>query len=177
MSSIRGGTRAFACAVLVAISGAAAAAPASVKSIVNLRAAPGTDSQVIVRIPPGTVVEANNCESGWCAVDWQGKSGYAISTALDTGTRATAARRPVRSAPATVAPAMPGPAYEADDLVGGAPVVGAPLLVAPMFGAPLYYGPPVAYYGYRYPYRYRAVGYSRYRPYYGYRYGSWRRRW
>jgi hypothetical protein len=137
----------------MALSGAATAAPAYVKSTVNLRSAPGTENEILGKIPGGSTVEANNCENGWCAVDWQGKSGYAVQTALDTSGRAPAARRVTRSAP------PPAPYYEDDFVVA----------------SPFYFGPAVGYY--RYPYRYRSYGYYRYRPYYGYRYGGWRRRW
>jgi hypothetical protein len=142
-------------AALIALTGTATtAAPAYVKSTVNLRTAPGTENEIIGKIPGGSLVEAGNCENGWCAVDWQGKSGYAINSALDTSGRVPAQRRAARSAP-------PAAAYDDDDEV--------------VVGGPAYYRPPVVYFGY--PYRYRSFGYYRYRPYYGYRYGGWRRRW
>jgi uncharacterized protein YraI len=155
MTSIHAGWRATSCAaVLIALSSAGAVAESAyVKSTVNLRSAPGTENEIIGKIPSGSLVEATNC-SDWCAVDWQGKSGYAIRSALDTGGRVPAARR----APRSYAP--PPAAYEDDEVV---------------VGGPAYFGPPVVYYGY--PYRYRPFGYYRYRPYYGYRYGGWRRRW
>ena len=141
-----------AAALIVLASHGAMAAPAYVKSTVNLRSAPGTESEIIGKIPGGSLIEATNC-SDWCAVDWQGKSGYAIKSALDTSGRVPATRRTTRGY-------APPAAYDDDEVVVGGPV---------------YVGPPVAYYGY--PYRYRPFGYYRYRPYYGYRYGGWRRRW
>jgi hypothetical protein len=154
MTSIHARWRTAACAAaLMALSSAAAAGPAYVKSTVNLRSAPGTENEIVGKIPGGSLVEANNCENGWCAVDWQGKSGYAIQTALDTSGRVPAVRRVTRSAP------PPATYYEDDDFV---------------VASPFYFGPAVGYY--RYPYRYRSYGYYRYRPY-GYRYGGWRRRW
>ncbi len=146
-------------AALFAFSAAAAhAAPAYVKSTVNLRAGPGTDQSILGKIPAGSLIDASNCDGGWCAVDWQGKSGYAIATALDTSGRVPAARRVARAAP-------PQAHYDDDDIdipAGPTVVVGAP-----------------AIYGYPYPY-YRPFGYYRTRPYYGYRHGGWRggyRRW
>ena len=138
---------------LIMLSNAAAAAPAYVKSTVNLRSAPGTENQIVGKIPGGNIVEASNCENGWCAVDWQGKSGYAIQTALDTSGRVPATRHAARPAP------PPAPYYYEDDFV---------------VASPFYFGPAVGYY--RYPYRYRSYGYYRHRPYYGYRHGGWRRR-
>ncbi len=136
-------------AAYLALSGAAAnAAPAYVKSTVNLRSGPATTNDIVGKIPGGSLVEANNC-SDWCEVTWQGKSGFAIKSALDTSGRVPAARRVVRGAPAA--------AYDDDVVVGG----------------PVYYGAPVV--GYPYPY-YRPYGYYRFRGY-GYRYGGWRRRW
>lgn len=142
-------------ATMIALSGTAAtAAPAYVKSTVHLRSGPDTSNEILDKIPAGSLVEASNCGE-WCEVTWQGKSGYAIRTALDTSGRVPAPRRVARSS-------LPPAGYDDDDDV----------VVAP----PAYYGPPVVYYGYRYPY-YRPYGYYRARPYYGYRYGGSRRRW
>ena len=140
-------------AALLALSGAAAAAPAYVRSTVNLRAGPDTGSEIIGKIPGGSRVEASNCAE-WCQVTWQGKSGYAIKSALDTSGRAVARR-------AAGVPGAPVP-YDVDD---------DDVVVA---GAPVYYGAPI-YYGYPYPY-YRPYGYYRFRGY-GPRYYGWRRRW
>lgn len=149
-------TAALGAAALLALSAAGAgAAPAYVKSTVNLRTAPGTDQAILGKIPAGSLIDASNCDGGWCAVDWQGKSGYAIMTALDMSGRVPAARRVA---------ARPAPA-------AGVPIDDDDIDVA--------VGPPVIYGGYPYPY-YRPFGYYRPRPYYGYRYGGWRggyRRW
>ena len=136
---------------LLALSGAPSnAAPAYVKSTVNLRSGPATANDIVGKIPSGSLVEANNC-SDWCEVTWQGKTGYANKSAIDTSGRVPAARGVVRRGP--------GPAaYDGDEVVVGGPV---------------YYGAPVV--AYPYPY-YRPYGYYRFRGY-GYRYGGWRRRW
>jgi uncharacterized protein YraI len=103
----------------------AAAAPAYVASNVNMRSGPGTTNEIVTRIPGGSLVDANNCKDGWCEVTWQGKSGFAIQTALDLSGR-------VPSRPRTsYAPGYP-PGY-----------VEAP--------PPVYYGPSY-YYGPRYYY-------------------------
>jgi len=124
----------------------ALAKPAYVAATVNLRAAPGLKSEVVVKIPGGSLVDAGECTEGWCTVTWQEKSGFAIQTSLDMSGRIPqrAADRPpgyARSA---------GPAYGPND--GYVPV-----------DEPVYYGPPRAYY-YGGPY---------YRPYWGWRRGWW----
>ncbi len=97
----------------------ASAATAYALTTVNLRSGPGTDNQILSRIPGGSRIDAADCKDGWCAVTWNGKSGFAIQTALDTS-----GRPPVRRAPRAV--------------YGEEPVY--------VEGPPVYYGPPPAYY-------------------------------
>ncbi|HET8974773.1 MAG TPA: SH3 domain-containing protein [Pseudolabrys sp.] len=72
---------------LVLMTGVAAAKPAYVASAVNLRAAPGTGSEIVAKIPGGTLVDASACDGGWCEIAWQDKKGYAIQSALDMSGR------------------------------------------------------------------------------------------
>jgi hypothetical protein len=65
----------------------AAAKPAYVASTVNLRAAPGTGSEIVAKIPGGSLVDASACDGGWCEIAWQDKRGFAIRTALDMSGR------------------------------------------------------------------------------------------
>jgi uncharacterized protein YraI len=119
-------------AALVLLTAASAAgAPAYVTSTVNLRSGAGTDNEIVAKIPAGSLVDANNC-SDWCEVEWQGKKGFSIATALDRSGRVPTRRR---AAPRRYAP--------------------APYVVGP----PVVYGPPV-YYGYR-PYYRPYWGYRR----------------
>jgi uncharacterized protein YraI len=136
--------------VLLGTATGALAKPAYATSTVNLRAAPGTTSEIVAKIPGGSRFEAGECSEGWCEVTWQGKSGFAIATALDLSGRPPP-RRPTRP---------PGYQDGTDYVEGGPPVYyeDAP---------PVYYAPPPPYYGYYGPY-YRG---------YGYRYRGWRRRW
>lgn len=129
------------CVGIVATTGAASAAPAYVPSTVNLRAAPGTTSEIVTKIPGGSLIDANDCSEGWCAVTWQGKSGFAKQTALDMSGRVpqqrAAQRRPYP---------VQGDVYVDEgpaDYVAEAP--------------PVYYAPRPYYYGYG-PY-YRSWGY------------------
>ncbi len=121
---------------LIALSATlAAASPAYVASNVNLRSGPGTTNEIVTKIPGGSLVDANNCRDGWCEVSWQGKSGFAIQTALDLSGR-------VPSRPRTSY--APGPVYSAPG--GYAP--GGYIETPP----PAYYGPAPYYYGPRYYY-------------------------
>jgi uncharacterized protein YraI len=138
------------CAAAIALLSvaSAAAAPAYVPSTVNLRGGAGTANEILAKIPGGSLVDAANCADGWCEVEWQGKKGFAIETALDRSGRVSRAR------PVAARPVGPGPAIVAGP---GPVVVGPPLVV----GGPLLYpyGPPYAY-GYYGPRRY--YGYRRY---------------
>ncbi len=102
----------FGLGVLVFSAMPALAKPAYVGSTVNLRAAPGTKSEVVTKIPGGSLIDAGECSEGWCEVTWQDKKGFAIETALDLSGRvprqAAGVRQPVygANAPATRTPAM-----------------------------------------------------------------------
>jgi hypothetical protein len=117
----------------------ALAKSAYVTSTVNLRAAPGTTSEIIGKIPGGSVVDAKDCSENWCAVTWRGKSGFAIQTALDMSGRAPrqAARPPAYG---------PEEGYAAEDEPDD------------YERPPVYYAPPPGYYDGPY-----------YRPYWGWR--------
>jgi len=126
----------------------ALAKPAYVGSTLNLRAAPGTGSEIVAKIPGGSLVDAGGCEEGWCEISWQDKKGFAIQSGLDmTG------RVPQQRAAAAPAPAH-RPAAQAPQVVEGPEEI---------VEGPVYYRapPPVVYYGGPY-----------YRPYWG-----WRRHW
>jgi uncharacterized protein YraI len=122
-------------AFVLVTAASAAAAPAYVTSTVNLRTGAGTDNEIVAKIPAGSLVDATNCTE-WCEVEWQGKKGFSIATAIDRSGRVPARRR---AAPRRYAPPP------------GAYVVGPPVV----------YGPPV-YYGYR-PYYRPYWGYRRWR--------------
>jgi len=111
--------------VLVLSASGALAKPAYVASTVNLRAAPGTKSEIVAKIPGSSLVETKDCSEGWCEVTWQDKRGFAIQTALDLSGRVP---RP------TAGPAYaPRGGYVADE-------------------EPVYYDPPLPLYYYDGPY-------------------------
>jgi hypothetical protein len=123
----------------LAVTTAAAAKPAYVASTVNLRAAPGTTSEVVTKIPGGSLVDADNCTDGWCAVTWQEKRGFAIQTSLDMSGRVPARR-------AANGPGPRGPVYSEGPDYPEEYVEGPPAY---------YYGPRPYYYGGYYGHYYR----------------------
>lgn len=127
-------------AVLLGAATGAAAKPAYVASTVNLRAAPGTTSEIVAKIPGGSLIDADNCSEGWCAVTFQDKSGFAIESALDLSGRV-----PARRAAAPSGPSGPPVYVEEPDYVAGPPVV--------YYGPRRYYGGPYYYPRYYGPYR------------------------
>ena len=139
---------AVACAAVPAL-----AKPAYVGSTLNLRAAPGTGSDIVAKIPGGSLVDAGACDEGWCEISWQDKKGFAIQTGLDMSGRVPQTRAAAAAGPA-YRPAPQGPRGST-----GPQVVEEPQVVE----GPVYYAapPPVVYYGGPY-----------YRPYWG-----WRRHW
>jgi uncharacterized protein YraI len=143
-------------ATLVLLSAASATAePAYVASTVNLRAAAGTGNEIVAKIPTGSLVDASNC-SEWCEVEWQGKKGFAIATALDRSGRVPAPRAATRRAAPVAGAVAPAAYVEDDDYV--------PVSPPAVYAVP---GP----YDYGYGYR----GYYGWRGGYGYRRGY--RRW
>ena len=143
----------------------ALAKPAYVASTVNLRAAPGTGSEIVAKIPGGSLVDAGGCDEGWCEISWQDKKGFAIQTSLDMSGRVPQQR---------AAAVAPGPNYRQGGPQGpqgpqGPPGPRGPQMVEgpDVVDGPIYYDapPPAVYYGGPY-----------YRPYYWGGWG-WRRRW
>ena len=130
----------------------AMAKPAYIASTVNLRAAPGTGSEIVAKIPGGSLVDTGGCDEGWCEVTWQDKKGFAIQTGLDLSGRVPQQRAAVTGSVPT------GPAYRQ------APPRGEQVVEGPeVVDAPAYYDPPaVVYYGGPY-----------YRPYWGWHRRHW----
>ena len=139
------------------IAAPALAKPAYVASTVNLRAAPGTGSEIVAKIPGGSLVDASACDEGWCEISWQDKKGFAIQKAIDLSGRVPQQR--------AAAAAGAGPGYrQGPPGAQGPQVVEGPEVV----DGPVYYDarPPAVYY--RGPY---------YRPYYWGGGWGWRQRW
>lgn len=131
---------------LIVAGAPALAKPAYVPSTVNLRAAPGTKSEIVAKIPGGSLVETKECSEGWCEITWQEKTGFAIQTGLDMSGR-------VPRQQASVPPRVPAP---------GAGYSAGPRYVAEeeqVYYEPL---PPRVYYDGPY-----------YRPYWGWRRYGW----
>ena len=71
----------------------AVALPGVAVTTVNLRAEANTISAVLTKMPAGARIDVGDCKDGWCAVTFQGKSGFAIQTALDASGRPRTAAR------------------------------------------------------------------------------------
>jgi hypothetical protein len=106
---------------------------------VNLRRGPGTDSELVTTIPAGAMVRVGECDGEWCAVTWNGQSGFAIARNLNLG--------PSRQAGGYSPPGQPGyPPGAYGPGVYAPPGPGyyrPPMVYRPAY----YYGPRVYYYG------------------------------
>ena len=120
--------------ILLSATAMANAKPAYVASTVNLRAAPGTTSEVVAKIPAGSLIDANDCTEGWCAVTWQDKTGYAIQSAIDASGR------------------VPGHRNVAPRVIGDEPIYGERPQIYYEPPPTVYYEPAPYYYGYYGPY-------------------------
>src|SRR4029079_9189540 len=84
----------FAAAGLIALTAAASAKPVTLSTETNLRAAPGTKSDIVTAMPKGAAVEVGDCDAGWCKVTFDGKEGFAIGRNLgESAPRAATAAR------------------------------------------------------------------------------------
>lgn len=117
----------------------------------NLRSGPGTDSEILTTIPAGTPVGVGECEGEWCAVTWNGQSGYAIKRNLGLGGPRQAGGYPGQ--PGNEGGYPPQPGYPAQSpypaqpggypaTAGGPPAYPPP---GPAYAPGYAYGPPVAY--------------------------------
>jgi uncharacterized protein YraI len=77
------GTKLLCAAALLAVStGLAAATPATVQKSTKVRAGPGAGYPVVASLPRRSVVDVAGCTRGWCQIDWQGRQGYVVRSAL-----------------------------------------------------------------------------------------------
>lgn len=140
--------RLAAATIFTTLSIAASAKPATLAGETNLRAAPGTKSEIVTLMPKGETVEVGACDAGWCEVAWNEKKGFAIARNL--GLAPPAPRRVARRTAPPQYGAPPG-YYDDDDYEDAGP----PVYYAPgpyVVPAPFYYGPG-PYWGWRGGYR------------------------
>ena len=70
-------------AALIALSASyAQALPALAVNDVKVRQGPGTNYRIVGVIPRGATVEVSGCRGRWCAIAWQGGSGYATAVSF-----------------------------------------------------------------------------------------------
>lgn len=72
----------FAAVTLIALTATASAKPVTLPSETNLRAAPGTKSEVVTLMPKGSAIDVGDCDAGWCKVTFGDKEGFAIARNL-----------------------------------------------------------------------------------------------
>jgi uncharacterized protein YraI len=56
--------------------GAAAAATGTTKTDLPLKAGPSAQSELLLNLPSGAVVNVERCGHGWCGVTWNSYAGY-----------------------------------------------------------------------------------------------------
>jgi hypothetical protein len=81
-----------------------------VYTTVNLREGPGTNYNIVGKIPAGSKIAVAGCKAQWCQVSWQGQGGFIIATSL------------APSAPPRGYPPPPPPGYPPPPAYGGPPV-------------------------------------------------------
>ena len=84
----------LAAVTLIALTAAATAKPLTLPAETNLRAAPGTKSEIITLIPKGSAVEVGECDAGWCKVKFGDKEGFVIGRNVGEASPQTTATRP-----------------------------------------------------------------------------------
>lgn len=97
-------------AALLLSAGAAAAAPATVQTDLNVRSGPGTQYPVVGSVQSGETVDVAGCTGRWCQISFGGGTGYANQNYL-----AMAGGGPGYAA---VAPGYADPGYVYDDTPG-----------------------------------------------------------
>jgi SH3 domain-containing protein len=60
-----------------------------------LRAAPASNTELLLTMPAGSAVTVGSCSAGWCRVTWKSYTGYTLKAGLVI-TTATPTRAPVR---------------------------------------------------------------------------------
>ena len=113
--TIRNTLLASSAALLLSV-GAAAAAPATVQSNVNVRSGPGTQYPVVGNLQSGETVDVAGCTGSWCQVSFSGGTGYASQNylAMAGGGAGYAAVAPGYADPGYVYDDTPGYAYNDD---------------------------------------------------------------
>jgi uncharacterized protein YraI len=81
----------FAAVTVIAFTATATGKPVTLSAETNLRAAPGTKSEVVTLIPKGSEIEVGDCDAGWCKVKFGDKEGFAIGRNVGQAPANTAA--------------------------------------------------------------------------------------
>ena len=95
-------------AALVCVTAPALAAQGTTSTELPLRAAPASNTELLLTMPAGSTVTVGNCSGGWCRVTWNSYTGYTLKSGLLI-TAATRTRGPVRGG--VIAPRTRGPVH------------------------------------------------------------------
>jgi uncharacterized protein YraI len=112
--TIRNTLLASGAAVLLS-AGAAAAAPATVQSDLNVRSGPGPQYQVVGTVQSGETVDVAGCTGSWCQISFSGGTGYANQNYLAMAGGGGPGYAAVAPGYAAVAPGYADPGYAYDD--------------------------------------------------------------
>jgi Bacterial SH3 domain len=84
-----------AASALMFAAGSASAAQGTTTAALALRAAPASNTELLLTIPAGSAVTVGRCSGAWCRVTWNSYSGYAVRRGLTIAV-ATPTPGPVR---------------------------------------------------------------------------------
>jgi uncharacterized protein YraI len=79
-------------ALILLLAVPAGAEPAFFPSSVNLHASAGDESEIVTKVPAGSLIDVTNCAEGWCEVQWQENKGFAMETSIDRSGRVPTSR-------------------------------------------------------------------------------------
>jgi uncharacterized protein YraI len=105
-------------AALLLSAGAAAAAPATVQSDLNVRSGPGARYPVVGTVQGGETVDVAGCTGSWCQISFSGGTGYANQNYLAMAGGGGPGYAAVAPGYAAVAPGYADPGYAYDDTPG-----------------------------------------------------------
>lgn len=68
---------------LLVMSSSAMAYQGMTSTAATMRAAPGSRSKVVMRIPPGALIDVQSCTQTWCRISWRYRVGYIPAIAVE----------------------------------------------------------------------------------------------
>lgn len=100
-------------AILGLSAGSASAREATATTDLSLRAAPSSNTELLLTIPAGERVHVGACSRGWCQVKWSGSAGYSVQSGLALAGGSRAHRRKANGVEGELWPIFPPFQYRA----------------------------------------------------------------